>query len=113
MRCAPPDNKPSRQEFANCRPYLEREIDALNRIRVVVALGRLAFDTYLDILRDRGIIAEPSAFPFGHDREHHTSERTPVLISSYHPSQQNTSTGKLTAQMLRDVFERARRLMDS
>lgn len=109
VRCAPPDNKPLPEEFRNCRPYLEREIDLLKRVRVVVALGRIAFDTYLSILRDRGVIRSRSAFRFGHDVEHRIAAGSPVLISSYHPSQQNTSTGKLTAAMLRAVFERARR----
>ncbi len=81
----------------------------MKHVRVVVALGRLAFDTYLGILRDRGVIATRSAFVFAHDREHRTGPDSPLLISSYHPSQQNTSTGKLTAEMLRQVFERARR----
>jgi uracil-DNA glycosylase family 4 len=108
VRCAPPDNKPNPEEFRNCRPYLEGEIDLLKDLRVVVALGRIAFDTYLAILRDRDVIRSRSAFTFGHDREHHVANGSPILISSYHPSQQNTSTGKLTAAMLRDVFERAR-----
>jgi uracil-DNA glycosylase family 4 len=110
VRCAPPDNKPNPDEFRNCREYLERELDALKDLRSVVALGRIAFDTYLGILRDRGAIRSRAAFSFGHDREHRI-EGSPVLISSYHPSQQNTSTGKLTAAMLRAVFERARHLI--
>ena len=110
VRCAPPGNKPDRDEFRNCRPYLERELDLLEDVRVVVALGRIAFDTYLGILRQRGIIAGRSGFVFAHDREHDLGPRAPVLISSYHPSQQNTSTGKLTPEMLRRVFERAARL---
>jgi uracil-DNA glycosylase len=108
VRCAPPDNKPAPEEFRNCRPYLERELDLLRHLRVVVALGKIAFDTYLGILRDRGVIRSRAAFPFGHDREFQIGGR-PVLISSYHPSQQNTSTGKLTAAMLHAVFARARR----
>ena len=107
VRCAPPDNKPLPAEFRNCRPFLERELDLLKNLRVVVALGRIAFDTYLAILRDRAIIRSRSAFVFGHNREHPLH---PILLSSYHPSQQNTSTGKLTAAMLRDVFARAREL---
>ena len=106
-RCAPPLNKPTREEFARCRPYLEREIELLSNLKVVVALGRLAFDTYLSILRDQGHIRSRSPFPFGHDREHHPAPGLPVLIASYHPSQQNTSTGRLTDPMLRAVFERA------
>jgi uracil-DNA glycosylase family 4 len=108
--CAPPDNKPAPIELANCRPYLERELDLLKNLRVVVTLGRLAFDTYLRILHDRGEIASRAAFRFAHDAEHRTGPEAPVLIGSYHPSQQNTSTGKLTEAMLRQVFERARRI---
>jgi uracil-DNA glycosylase family 4 len=106
--CAPPGNKPSPEELRNCRPYLEREIDLLREVRVVVALGKMAFDTYLGILKDRGVIKSRAGFRFAHDVEHRVGGM--VLISSYHPSQQNTSTGKLTAEMLRRVFERAARL---
>jgi uracil-DNA glycosylase family 4 len=109
-RCAPPDNKPLPEELARCRPYLERELDLLEEVRVVVALGGLALRTYLGILRDRGAIKSLAAFPFGHNRVYHPAEGLPVLIASYHPSQQNTSTGKLTAVMLREVFEHAREL---
>lgn len=111
-RCAPPDNKPTPGEFRNCRPYLERELDLLKNVRVVVALGKLAFDAYLSIQKDRGNIRIRAAFAFGHDREHPIGPGLPVLVSSYHPSQQNTSTGKLTAEMLRDVFEHARSIVD-
>jgi uracil-DNA glycosylase len=81
----------------------------VKNVQVVVALGRLAFDVYLGILRDRGQIARRSEFVFAHDAEHRTGEGQPLLISSYHPSQQNTSTGKLTSAMFRAVFEHARR----
>jgi uracil-DNA glycosylase family 4 len=107
VRCAPPDNKPAREEIARCRPFLERELDLLPNVRMIVALGKLAFDNYLDILRDRGIIRSRSAFPFGHNLAYETAPGQPLLIASYHPSQQNTSTGKLTEEMLRDVFVRA------
>lgn len=110
VRCAPPDNKPTREEIARCRGFLERELDLLTNVRVVVALGKLAFDNYLDILRDRGVIRSRSAFAFGHNVVHETGEGQPLLISSYHPSQQNTSTGKLTEKMLREVFEAALKL---
>lgn len=110
-RCAPPDNKPLPEELANCRQYLERELDLLKDVRVVVTLGAVAHRTYLSILRDRGVIGSLAAFPFGHDRLYRPAPRLPALIASYHPSQQNTSTGKLTAAMLRQVFERARRLL--
>ncbi len=106
-RCAPPDNKPERDELARCRTYLEREIDLLKDVCVVVALGSIAFQTYLGILRDRDLIQRLSAFKFGHGVEHQPCAGGPVLMGCYHPSQQNTSTGKLTRDMLRAVFERA------
>jgi uracil-DNA glycosylase family 4 len=111
-RCAPPGNKPLPQELRNCRPYLEQELDLLTDLRVVVALGRIAFDAYLTILRDGGIIKSRGAFPFGHNVEHRIAHGQPVLLASYHPSQQNTSTGKLTDQMLTAVFRRARAIID-
>src|SRR6185369_16859977 len=107
-RCAPPDNKPLPEELGRCRPYLEREIDLLKQVRVVVALGGIALRSYLGILRDRGVVKSMVAFPFGHLRVYPIAPGLPVLVTSYHPSQQNTSTGKLTAEMLREVFERAR-----
>lgn len=110
VHCAPPDNKPTPEEIRNCRGFLEREIDALPNLRAVVALGKIAFDAYLSILRDRGLIRSRSAFVFGHDTAHHIGPGQPTLVSSYHPSQQNTSTGKLTEKMLLDVFRRVRRL---
>lgn len=112
VRCAPPDNKPLPEEIRTCRPYLERELELLGDLKVVVALGRLAFDVYLAILRDQGKIARRSDFVFGHNIEHRTGPGQPLLISSFHPSQQNTSTGKLTDAMLRTIFVRARRLLD-
>jgi len=109
-RCAPPDNKPERVELARCRPYLEREIALLREVQVVVALGGVAFGTYLGVLRDRGVIERVAGFKFGHGVMYRMPAGLPVLLGSYHPSQQNTSTGKLTREMLREVFERAREL---
>lgn len=111
VRCAPPDNRPRPEELRACRTYLEREIEALPNLRVVVALGRIAFDSYLAILQAKGSITSRSAFVFGHDREFRIGPQQPLLISSYHPSQQNTLTGRLTRQMFRRVFERARRCL--
>jgi uracil-DNA glycosylase len=109
--CAPPDNKPTPQELRNCRPYLERELDLLERVRVVVALGKIAFDTYLGIQKSRGKIQTLSQFRFGHGQLYR--ELQPVLLASYHPSQQNTSTGRLTQEMLDDIFLQARELIRS
>jgi uracil-DNA glycosylase family 4 len=108
VRCAPPDNKPTPVEIRTCRGYLERELDLLPNLRVVVALGKLAFDVYLSILRDRGVISSRAPFRFAHNVEY-VLPGQPRLIASYHPSQQNTSTGKLTEKMLTDVFQRASR----
>jgi len=101
--CAPPDNKPAKEELARCRPYLERELQLLSNLRVVVALGRIAFETYLSIIG-----ARKSAFTFAHAAVHHLGEGRPILITSYHPSRQNTSTGKLTHAMLLAAFQSAK-----
>ena len=105
VRCAPPDNKPDPAEVLSCRPWLAQELALMPQIRVVVALGRLAFDNYL---RLQGL--PPSRFSFAHNQAHDAGI---TLISSYHPSQQNTSTGKLTEPMLRAVFDHAREILQS
>jgi len=110
VRCAPPGNKPTTEEIHNCRPYMERELALLSNLQVVVALGKIAFDVYLSVLRDQGVIRSRSPYLFGHNRVHRIAPGTPVLVSSYHPSQQNTSTGKLTEKMLLDVFRQAKKL---
>jgi len=99
VRCAPPDNKPSPEETKNCAQYLHQELQLLRRVEVVVALGRFAFDAYL---RER---PTPGA-KFGHGTI--ADHQAPILIASYHPSQQNTFTGKLTMPMLMEVFQQAR-----
>lgn len=108
VRCAPPDNKPLPDEFERCRRFLREEVRLLDRIRVVIALGKIAFDHYLKVCQLEGL-AIPSPVPkFGHG----VSYRLPwsvLLLSSYHPSQQNTFTGKLTRPMFHSVFAAARR----
>lgn len=101
--CAPPGNKPQPDELEACRPYLSREIALLPRLKVVVALGRIAMETYLRLLGHK-----PSRFAFGHNLQH---ELDMPLLCSYHPSQQNTSTGKLTQLMLNQVFAHARQII--
>jgi uracil-DNA glycosylase family 4 len=113
VRCAPPGNKPAPDEISNCRPYLERELKLLEDLRVIVVLGRLAFDVYLAILRSQEKIAKRSGFVFGHGKEYQTGPGQPLLICSYHPSQQNTFTGKLTAAMFLAVFRKARRYLEA
>jgi len=105
VRCAPPDNKPAPEEFRRCRPFLEREMAALPNVRIVVALGKLAFDTYLSIAG----VEKKSTYKFGHGLLYPRVAGSSVgLLASYHPSQQNTSTGRLTATMLREIFILAR-----
>ena len=104
-RCAPPANKPTPQERANCMPYLEREVALLERLRVIVALGQFAWDGALLAVRTLGHSVKPKP-RFGHLAE---AEVGPyVLLGCFHPSQQNTFTGKLTPAMTDEVFERAR-----
>lgn len=104
VRCAPPDNKPLPSELANCAAFTRRELTALPNLKVVVALGKFAFDAYLDIADLR-----KSSYPFAHAAEYRLPSGI-TLLASYHPSNQNTATGKLTAPMLAAVFARARQL---
>jgi uracil-DNA glycosylase family 4 len=101
-RCAPPDNKPTPEEIANCRVHLDLELSALPRIRVVVGLGKIAFDAYLQLVKQRGLTIRPRP-EFGHGVRHDLPNGQ-ILIGCYHPSRQNTNTGKLTARMMDDVF---------
>jgi uracil-DNA glycosylase family 4 len=109
VRCAPPDNKPTPEEIARCLPHLDAEITALPSIRVVVALGQIAFDAYLRLLKERGTTVRPRPV-FGHASVAPLSNGQ-TLLGCYHPSRQNTNTGKLTAPMMDDVFRRAARLL--
>ena len=111
--CAPPDNKPLPGEIRNCRHWLKQEIAQLGDLQVVVALGRIGFEGYLAALLELGRIQRRSGFKFGHNLLHDLGPDNPALICSYHPSQQNTSTGRLTEAMLMDVFESARRRIAS
>jgi uracil-DNA glycosylase family 4 len=111
VRCAPPDNKPTPEEIANCLPHLDAEIAALPYVRVVVALGRIGFDAYLALLKQRGLAIKPKP-PFGHGLAHDLPN-SQTLIGAYHPSRQNTNTGKLTAKMMDEVFRAARRRLRS
>jgi uracil-DNA glycosylase len=106
-RCAPPSNRPTTDERDNCLPYLEREVRVLTKLRVIVALGRFAWDGALQALRALGHVVKPKP-RFGHLAE---AEVGPyVLLGCFHPSQQNTFTGKLTPEMMDEVLARAREL---
>ena len=109
VRCAPPGNKPTPEEIANCLPHLDAALSALGRAQVIVALGKIGFDAYLRLLKRRGVVVRPrphfahasvDALPSGQ-----------TLIGCYHPSRQNTNTGKLKARMMDDVFRKARRVL--
>lgn len=108
-RCAPPADKPTPQEIRNCAPHLAAEIHALKRLRVVVALGRIGFDGYLNFLISEGVIASRREYPFAHGAEHRLPNGM-VLMASYHPSLRNTNTGRLDRTMFTRIFVRAREL---
>jgi uracil-DNA glycosylase len=111
VRCAPPENKPSREEIETCHPHLVAEVSALTRLKVVVALGRIGFDAAWRLLADKGIGVRPKA-RFGHGLTYEPAGG-PIVIASYHPSRQNTNTRKLTPPMLEAVFRQARGLVDA
>ena len=110
VRCAPPANKPLPSEILNCRGYLEREL-AFLRPKVLLALGKIAWDAYLDILKSKGVIASRAKYVFAHGAIAKLPGDGPRLVGVYHPSQQNTQTGKLTAAMYAVVLKRIRRLL--
>lgn len=112
-RCAPPDNKPARAELDACRPFLQAEWTLMPQVKVVLALGKMAFDDCLKLLRRQGY--DLPALQFGHGVEYavNGAETKKYLLGAYHPSRQNTQTGRLSQQMLDDVFMRARDLLAS
>jgi uracil-DNA glycosylase len=111
IRCAPPENKPLPSEIANCRSYLEREIEILQP-KAVLALGKIAWDGYLDILKRRGIIPSRAAYVFAHGAEAKLPTPFPRLFGVYHPSQQNTQTGRVTPAMYGQVLRRIGRFLE-
>ncbi len=115
LRCAPPANKPLPSELQNCRPYFERELAVL-RPRAVLALGKIAFDAYLKLLKDRGVIERRAAYKFRHGASYQLPPSPaapgPRLFASYHPSQQNTFTGKLTRAMFLRLLRHIQQFLD-
>jgi uracil-DNA glycosylase family 4 len=105
-RCVPPDNKPNRDEIQNCLPYLEMEIKLMKNLQGCVALGKIGFDNLLAVWRGWGY--EIPRFEFKHGAEYHPGKNLPWLISSYHPSQQNTQTGRLTVEMFDSIWIKAK-----
>jgi uracil-DNA glycosylase family 4 len=106
VRCAPPQNKPTPQELANCTYFLDRELAALGNVKVVVALGKIAFDGYISYLLRTGAIAKRTGYVFAHGAKYQLPNGK-FLLATYHPSLQNTNTGKLTRAMLLKVFRTA------
>jgi len=111
VRCAPPDNKPTPQELAECSQFLDREIAGLSRVKVVVALGKIGFDAYLNYLKRRSLLASRQPYVFKHGASYRLPDGK-VLLASYHPSNQNTQTGKLTRKMFLEIFKEAARIAD-
>jgi len=109
-RCAPPDNKPAPDELAACRPFLTQEITLLENVRVVVALGRIAFDAVLRVYayQLQPILPQPL---FAHNAVASLGDALPMLVTSYHPSRQNTQTGRLTTAMFDDVWSNVQGLL--
>ncbi len=110
-RCAPPDNKPLPEELAACSPFLDRELAGLKEIKVVVALGKIGFDAYLNYMKRRGLLASKKDYIFKHGASYRMPDGK-VLLASYHPSNQNTQTGKLTRGMFVEIFKQAAKLAD-
>ncbi len=108
-RCAPPDNKPTREEMDACRPYLLNELRLLENLRVIVALGSIGFETILTVYRQRG--CPVPRLKFGHGALYPLGENLPMVLASYHPSQQNTQTGRLTPAMFDSIWEKAREVL--
>jgi uracil-DNA glycosylase len=111
-RCAPPENKPLPREILNCRNYLERELEIL-KPKAILALGKIAWDGYLEILKQRRLIASRALFKFVHGAEAEVAPGMPRLFGVYHPSQQNTQTGRVTPAMYADVLRRVRGFLET
>lgn len=111
VRCAPPDNKPLPQELAECSIFLDRELAGLKKVKVVVALGKIGFDAYLNHLKRLGLLTSRAPYIFKHG-VHYQMADGKILLASYHPSNQNTATGKLTRDMFVKIFKDAAKLAD-
>src|SRR4029078_3418050 len=112
VRCAPPDNKPLPEEITRCLDHLEIELRHLPSVRVVIALGKIGFDAWLQLLKRRGVTLSPRP-QFGPGEVVRLGEGLPPLVGCFHPSRQNTNTGKLTAPMMESVFRKAKRLIEA
>jgi uracil-DNA glycosylase family 4 len=113
LRCAPPANKPRPEELRNCQPYFEKELELLTRVRAVLVLGRIAFDAYLRVLRERRTLPGASTLMFSHGASLALPAGLPRLFCSYHPSQQNTQTGRLTQEVFQKVLGDIRAFLEA
>ncbi|MGO8818255.1 MAG: uracil-DNA glycosylase [Terriglobia bacterium] len=113
LRCAPPQNKPSPEELRNCQHFLERELEILTRVRAVLALGRIAFEAYLRVFGAREGFPRRSSMIFSHGASFPLLDGMPRLFCSYHPSQQNTQTGRLTPEMFQQVLTKISKFLSS
>jgi uracil-DNA glycosylase family 4 len=113
LRCAPPQNKPTPDELRRCLPYLVREFKAFDNMQVIVGLGAIGTKAAIDALKANGFTIAPTPWRFGHGVEIVASldKRTVTVVASFHPSRQNTNTGKLTAKMFDEIFLRAKALL--
>jgi uracil-DNA glycosylase len=110
VRCAPPLNKPTPLEIVACSSYLDRELAGMKSVQVVVALGKIGFDAYLNHLKRTGVITSKAAYLFSHGASYKMPNGV-TLIASYHPSLQNTNTGKLTEEMFLEIFSRTAKIV--
>jgi uracil-DNA glycosylase family 4 len=110
-RCAPPDNRPLRVEIEGCRSYLLRELGLLPRVRAILALGKIGFDAALRLLVERGAVIPRPSPRFAHGAVASLGDEHPIVVASYHPSQQNTQTGRLTEKMLDDVMRQVQKVL--
>jgi len=110
-RCVPPGNRPTPQELLACRPFLIRELELLPRLKAIVGLGQIGFDSVLRTFAERGVDLPKPRPRFAHGCETKLGSRQPILLGSYHPSQQNTLTGRLTEPMFDRIFSRVRDLL--
>ena len=109
VKCVPPENKPSTSEYASCLPYLEKELQSLVKLKVVILLGQGAYRSYFNQLRRRGVVKRLADFPFAHGAEYQF-DKQPSVLSSYHTSRYNVQTGRITREMFLAILERARAL---
>jgi len=111
VRCAPPKNKPSQKEIETCKQYWTEELRLLPNVQVILALGKVAFDAYVKFLKEHG--RETKGYKFRHGVSYKSPDQRPVLVASYHPSRQNTQTGKLTKSMFDSVLKEIKRIIEA